>query len=127
MKDIIYLILLHLNLQCIAMERSEPFKLLRPFYINECRVTHVVIGRHYREKHASYMTDELVLELVESLDGKNFKPDSTSGGIEYYAADVEISVENKKNKLYRIVWLFEGNFLEIIGIINAYRVKKKRK
>lgn len=95
--------------------------------VNGHKITHVIIGKHYREKHAAYMTDELVLDLVQVLDGKNFEPDSTSKGIEYYAADIEIFNQKSKVKFYRIVWLFEGNFLEIIGVINAYRVKKRKK
>jgi hypothetical protein len=73
------------------------------------------------------MTDELVLELVQSLDGRSFDADSTSRGIEYYAVDIQILAQAKRTKLYRLVWLFEGNCLEIIGVINAYRVKKRKK
>lgn len=96
-------------------------------FVSGFEITHVVIGRHYREKHASYMTDELVLELVQALDGMDFKPDSTTKGIQYYAADIVVSNHEPRSKCYRLVWLFEGKFLEIIGVINAYRVKKQKK
>jgi len=108
------------------MEKSHPIELSAPLTVNGHKVTHVVIGKHYREKHAAHMTDELVLDLVQALDGKNFVSDSTSKGIEYYAADIEASFATKKIKLYRLVWLFEGTFLEVIGVINAYRIKKRR-
>ena len=109
------------------MERSGPFKLRVPLTVNGLQITHVVIGRHYREKHAAYMTDELILDLVRSLDGSQFEADSTSQGIEYYAADIELSKIGSRAKIYRLVWLFEGHALEIIGVINAYRVKKRKK
>ena len=67
-----------------------------------------------------------MLDLVLALDGKNFDSESSSRGIEYFAADVEFSSGAAKSKCFRLVWLFEGDLLEVIGVINAYRVKKKR-
>lgn len=90
--------------------------------VNGNHINRVLIGRHYLEKHASYMNDELILQLVIALDGGTFPVDSTTDGIEYFAADVK--VENPE-KIYRIIWLFEGEFLEVLGVINAYRRKKK--
>jgi len=56
------------------MEKSQSFKLKAPIVVSGLEVTHVVIGRHYREKPASYMTDELVLELVQALMAGISKP-----------------------------------------------------
>ncbi len=109
------------------MEKSIPIMLPIPLRMNGLQITHVVIGRHYREKHAAYMTDELVLDLVRALDGSSFEADSTTKGIEYYATDIELSKIGVRAKTYRLVWLLEGHALEIIGVINAYRVKKRKK
>lgn len=89
--------------------------------VNGNHVTTVLIGRHYLLKHSSYMSDELILDLVAALDGHTFPVDSTSAGIEYFVADVEV----EDRKIFRIIWLFEGDRLEIIGIVNAYRRAKK--
>ena len=68
------------------------------------------------------MNDEIILQLVTTLDGKSFSVDSITNGTEYYVADIEL-IDAKK--IYRIIWLFEGNQLEILGVINAYRRKNK--
>ena len=108
-------------------EEIEPIKLNTPILVNELLITHVVIGRHYLEKHSSYMSDDLVLLLVQALDGRSFNSDATSKGIEYFAADIEFKADDDKLKIFRLVWLFEGKNLEIVGVINAYRVKRKKK
>ncbi|MFH1222776.1 MAG: hypothetical protein V1647_00360 [Pseudomonadota bacterium] len=92
--------------------------------INGNKIKKVLIGRHYELKHAHYMNDELILSLVKMLDGKIFQVDSTTRGIEYYVADIEYGAPLK---VYRLIWLFEGKILEVIGIINAYRRRRKEK
>jgi len=69
------------------------------------------------------MNDDLILKLVLALDGRTFSLDSTTDGIEYYVADVQL---DSTAKIYRIIWLFEGEKLEILGVINAYRRTKKK-
>jgi hypothetical protein len=90
--------------------------------VNGRKVRSILIGQHYRLKHSAYMNDELILQLVIALDGGNFPVDSTTDGIEYFAADIEIG---EPAKIYRIIWLLEGDFLKVLGVINAYRKKKK--
>lgn len=91
--------------------------------VNGHAIRTVLIGRHYLKKHAAYMNDELILKLVAELDGGNFPVDSTTAGIDYYVADVEFDDE----KIYRLIWLFEGEKLEVLGVINAYRRGKGKK
>ncbi len=86
--------------------------------INDHAITTVLIGRHYLSKHGAYMNDELILELVNSLNGFFFAPDSISNDIEYFVADIELK---SNGKIYRIIWLFEGENLEVLGVVNAYR------
>lgn len=74
--------------------------------------------------HSTSINDELIIELVKALDGHHFPVDSTTDGIDYYVADVKHELAKKT---YRIIWLFEGEKLEILGVINAYRTKKKVK
>lgn len=70
------------------------------------------------------MNDQLILKLVKFLDGGSFAVDSTTDGIDYYVADVML---DDPRKIYRLIWIFEGENLEILGVINAYRRKKKGK
>lgn len=67
------------------------------------------------------------MQLVLSLDGKNFETDSSTKGIEYFVSDIQIQNEERKAKAYRLIWLFEGEYLEIIGVINAFRISKIKK
>ena len=89
--------------------------------INNHYVSTVLIGRHYLLKHGDYMNDELILQLVSLLIGKTFPVDSTTNGIDYFIADIEFG---EPVKVYRLIWLFEGEKLEILGVVNAYRRKK---
>jgi|GEM_PF-1856245 len=91
--------------------------------INGNQISTVLIGRHYLINHSSYMDDGVILQLVSALDGKNFLVDSTTNGIDYFVADIEMGTPKK---IYRIIWLFEGNKMEILGVVNAYRKKRKK-
>lgn len=102
----------------------EPKKYPIGITVNGHTITMVLIGRHYLKKHASYMNDDLILRLVAELDGGNFPVDSTTAGIDYYVADVQL---NDIEKPYRLIWLFEGEKLEVLGVINAYHREKRKK
>ena len=90
--------------------------------INGNKVKKVLIGRHYLKKHSSYMNDALILELVMALNGQTFPVDSSTNDTDYFVADIQME---SNNKIYRIIWLFEGESLEVLGVINAYRRLKK--
>jgi hypothetical protein len=70
------------------------------------------------------MNDEVILQLVAALDGHNFPVDSITNGIEYFVADIELG---DSGKVYRIIWLFEGDKMEILGVVNAYRKMRGKK
>jgi hypothetical protein len=91
--------------------------------INNHHISTVLIGRHYLIKHSDYMNDELILELVSSLDGQTIPVDSTTNNIDYFVADIELG---KPAKIYRLIWLFEGEKMEILGVVNAYRKKRSK-
>ena len=46
------------------------------------QISTVLVGLHYEVKHGHYMNDELILELVMTLDGETFTADSTTDGID---------------------------------------------
>jgi hypothetical protein len=98
--------------------------------LNGHQVTTVRIGQHYAAKHGAYMTDELILELVLALDGGQYPVDSTTAGVEYYAADVLYENRLGAKRTYRIIWILEGDIFDVLGVVNAYRrksIKKSRK
>lgn len=47
-----------------------------PIMVNGVKIVQVVIDPHYEEKHLSYMSDELILDLVKKLDGRRELPEA---------------------------------------------------
>ena len=88
--------------------------------INGQIVNQVIIDDHYEKKHKSSIDDQLILNLVQIMNGRNEAPDSVNGQYSYFATLIEF--EDKK---YRIVWLLEDHAI-YIGIINVYRDKRRR-
>lgn len=87
--------------------------------VNGIRISKVVIDPHYEEKHAESVTDEIILELVKTLDGLKVVPEVVSGTYSYYKQDaIELG-----GKLYRLIWLLEDGEI-YVGVVNAYRRKK---
>ncbi len=106
------------------MSTEKPIKYPLKLTINGHKISSVLIGRHYVVKHGKYMNDELILRLVATLDGGKFPVDSTTNGTDYYSADVLVE---ETGKIYRLVWLFEGKLLEVLGVVNAYRRRARKK
>lgn len=68
--------------------------------VNGNEISEVLIGRHYLKKHSAYMNDDLILDLARCLDGGTFLVDSSTSGIDYYAADIEFG---SPSKVYRLI------------------------
>ena len=58
-----------------------------------------------------------------ALNGLTFPVDSSTSDTDYFVADIQME---SNNKIYRIIWLFEGESLEVLGVINAYRRLNKK-
>jgi hypothetical protein len=83
---------------------------------NKRRFTCVVVDPHYERNHPD-ITDQLVLELVKLLDGRESDPVSENDGFKYFAETL-----HWQSKSYRLVLTYcEEDFL---GVINAFRVKE---
>lgn len=83
--------------------------------INGRLITEVVIDPHYEEKHPD-ISDQLILELVRELDGKEYAPSVRQDDWEFFTLD---HLEHK-GKQYRLVWCMQDHAL-FIGVINAFR------
>ena len=51
--------------------------------INEQKISRVIIDQHYREKHTD-LDDEMILEMVRSLNGESFPIETAQGDYEYF-------------------------------------------
>ena len=102
---------------------ETPHSYSQQLTVNGHAIKTILVGRHYLKMHP-YMNDTLILDLVMALDGANLPVDSITAKIEYFAADVR---HEASRKIYCLIWLFEGDKLEIIGVIHAYRRRKSKK
>lgn len=92
-----------------------------PITVNRVEISVVIIDSHYEEKHGDHIDDELIIELVRLLDGRIELPEAEDeNGFSYFVTLLEF-----EEKQYRLVWLLEQGEI-YIGIINAFRDKKKR-
>ncbi len=86
-----------------------------PITVNNIRINEVVIDDHYKEKHGSYLNDQMILEIVRRLDGRKQLPESVVDGFSYFASLLEY-----QSKRYRVIWMFEEHTI-YLGVINVYR------
>lgn len=103
------------NISYISVGLREEIQLEQQIAINGRSITKVVIDPHYKKKHVSSVTREIILALVMQLDGKYFPPVDSKEPFRYFVTEEEV-----KYKKYRLVWLLERNQI-YIGIINAHR------
>ena len=90
-----------------------------PIKLNNIKIVEVIIDTHYEQKHRGYMSDVLILKLVNELERRKELPESVIGKYSYFATLVELD-----KKTYRLVWLLEDHAI-YIGIVNAYRDKRR--
>lgn len=84
--------------------------------VNSRVITRAVIDLHYELKHRESIDDELILSLVQLLDGKTFTAETERDGFEYFKTDpLDLNGVN-----YRLIWLLEKNEI-YIGVVNAFR------
>ncbi len=85
--------------------------------INGRMISQLIIDPHYLVKHGESITDQIIIQLVKKLDGREFTPERIDkDGFEYYVDD-KMKLANKK---YKLIWLLKNDEL-FIGVINCYR------
>lgn len=89
--------------------------------INGRSLRRVIIDQHYRLKHKDAINDELILELVDELNDQTFPVQDRRGEFEYFA--VEPIYRNRSP--YRLVLVLCVTD-EYLGVINAFRVKRRK-
>lgn len=84
--------------------------------VNDRRINEVVIDPHFEEKHAESISDDLILALVQKLNGGIFLPDVRDGEFQYFKTEpLELA-----GKRYRLIWLLRQDCM-YIGVVNAFR------
>jgi hypothetical protein len=83
--------------------------------INGLFISRIVIDPHYEKKHAESINDDIILGLVQMLNGSSFEPVEYKHPFVYFMDNILL---NKKK--FKLIWLMEID-KNYIGIINAYR------
>jgi len=100
----------------VKQRRRYPVQLV----VNDRQITEVVIDPHYEAKHTESVNDEIVLALVQKLDGGIFDPDDVDDEYQYYKTEpIEYASKN-----YRLIWLLKNDTM-YIEVINAFRRSMK--
>ncbi len=82
---------------------------------NDMLIKKVIIDTHYEIKHASSINDEIILQLVQKLDGEVVFPDAVNPPFSYFSQQIKMN-----GKMYKMIWLIEDHNM-YIGVVNAYR------
>lgn len=88
--------------------------------INHRQIKRVIIDQHYKERHPD-VTDETILELIQSIDGNDFLIESERGDFQYFTAEPVF----KDDSPYRLVMML-CIFDDYLGVINAFRVDRSK-
>ena len=101
------------------MRRSYPINIR----INRSIYSEIIIDPHFELKHSESMDDEIILALVQNLDGRELEPISTDkDGFDYFKTEPM----HYKGKPYRLVWLIDPD-KTYIGVLNCFRRTKNEK
>jgi hypothetical protein len=73
------------NLACNTSMNRREYNI--SIMVNAVLISKVIINPHYEEKHAESINDEIILELVKTLDGKYFDPDDEKIPYAYFVTD----------------------------------------
>lgn len=86
--------------------------------VNGFAIKRVIIDSHYELKHRESVDDKIILQLVEKLDGGEFRAIDNEDEFLYFVNDkIQLG-----GKFYKLVWLLDKNEI-YIGVVNAYRRK----
>lgn len=89
-------------------------------FINGHHLSRVIIDQHYRHNHPD-VTDEIILDLVHSLDGEDFPIESEVEDFQYFTAEPVF----RNRSPYRVVMVL-CIFDDYLGVINAFRVDRSK-
>ena len=89
--------------------------------VNRRKFEELVIDSHFEIKHSDSMSDEIILTLVQDLNGREIEPDAVDDeGFKYFKTEPMFF----KGKPYRLIWLIDPDE-EYIGVLNCFRRTQK--
>ena len=98
------------------MNKRRVYKAEERLIVNNRLVAEIVIDPHV-DKHKDHIDDELIISLVNLLNGRVFEAETKSDGFDYYVSKILFD-----KKVYRLVWL-QQEMQFYIGVITAFKDK----
>ena len=89
--------------------------------INEHKITRIIIDQHYKLKHSQSINDQIILELVKKLDGDILPVDKEEDGYLYFRVEPVIK-DRAPYRLVLVIYIHD----DFLGVINAFRVERKK-
>jgi len=87
--------------------------------INNRKLSRVVIDQHYQLNHPD-MNDDLILELVKTINCRSFPIEEEKDGFEYFTVE-PVDFKNRPHRLILLLYLHD----DFLGVVNAFRVGRK--
>jgi hypothetical protein len=97
-------------------ESRRKHTLNKTILVNDTLICEIIIDPHV-DKHKDHIIDDLIISLVELLDGRTYSPTNIQDEFSYFVSKVLYS-----NKVYRLVWLQQKNQF-YIGVVTAFKEK----
>lgn len=88
--------------------------------INNRKLSSVVIDQHYQVNHPE-MNDDLIIELIKTIDNGIFPIENEKDGFEYFKVE-PVEFEDRPYRLVLLMYVYE----DFLGVINAFRVRRKQ-
>ncbi len=88
--------------------------------LNDEELTPVIIDSHFLKNHSD-MNYETIISLVRKLEGKFIVPEKTDGEWTYYRIEPIYFELNP----YRLILVTKEGY-SFLGVVNAFRVSRKR-
>lgn len=100
----------------MAVRNEYPLRLK----VNRHQISRVIIDQHYKAKHPD-VTDQIILDLIQTIDGEDFPIEAERGDFQYFTAEPVFKNESP----YRLVMVL-CVCDDYLGVINAFRVDRSK-
>ncbi|OFZ18861.1 MAG: hypothetical protein A2Z20_02545 [Bdellovibrionales bacterium RBG_16_40_8] len=89
--------------------------------INGRKLNRVIIDQHYKTKHSATVDDRKILELVKTLNNEILPIDREEDGYQYFRVEPVI-IDKSPHRLVLVIYIHD----DFLGVINAFRVKRRK-
>ena len=80
----------------------------------------VVIDQHYKNKHADTINDQLILRLVNRINGRTLDLEDQNGDFQYFKVEPLIFY-NQPYRLIITICIVE----DFLGVVNCFRINRR--